>query len=175
MPREQKILMAVVGRPHGVRGLLRVQSFAADPADLPRYGPLADERGRAFRVRWQAEGIAEILEVVDGRPVKIAGRAAAERLVNLRLYVDRDRLPPPDDDEFYLADLIGLAAVTQDGREIGRVDAVHDHGAGTFLEIGSLLVPFTRACVPTVDIAAGRLTVVPPAEVAGEKPADVAA
>jgi 16S rRNA processing protein RimM len=167
--------MAVVGRPHGVHGFLRVQSHAADPADLPRYSPLFDERGRKFRLHWHADGIAQLSEFVDGKPVKVADRAAAERLVNLRLYVERDRLPPPDEEEFYLADLIGLTAVTATGENLGRVDAVHDHGAGTFLEIGPLLVPFTRACVPSVDIAAGTLTVAPPAGVAGEKPAEAAA
>jgi 16S rRNA processing protein RimM len=170
-----RILMAVVGRPHGVRGLVRVQCYAADPADLPRYAPLSDERGRQFRLRWHADGIAELSEVVDGKRVKVADRTAAERLVNLRLYVDRERLPPPDADEFYLADLIGLAAVTSAGEMLGQVDAVHDHGGGTFLEIGSHLLPFTRACVPTVDVAAGRLTVELPAEVDADKPAEVAA
>ena len=168
-------MMAVVGRPHGVRGLARVQCYAADPADLPRYSPLVDERGRRFRLRWHAEGIAELSEIVDGKPVKPADRAAAERLVNTKLYVERERLPAPADDEFYLADLIGLDAVARDGRALGRVDAVHDHGAGTFLEIGQSLVPFTRAAVPVVDIAAGRLTVAPPAEIAGDRPDEVAA
>jgi 16S rRNA processing protein RimM len=167
--------MAVVGRPHGVRGLVRVQCHAENPAKLPRYSPLSDERGRKFRLRWQGEGIAELAEFVDGKPVKLADRAAAERLVNLKLYVERARLPAPDPDEFYLADLVGLAAVADDGRNLGRVEAVHDHGAGTFLEIGPLLVPFTRAAVPDVDIAAGRVTVVLPAEVLGEKPAEAAA
>ncbi len=162
--------MAVVGRPHGVRGLLRVQSHAADPADLPRYSPLTDERGRKFRLRWHADGIAELSEEMDGGRVKVSDRAAAERLVNLRLFVDRDRLPPPDDDdEFYLADLIGLTAVTGSGAELGQVAAVHDHGAGVYLEIGALMVPFSRACVPAVDVAGGRLTVVPPAEVVIEQ------
>jgi 16S rRNA processing protein RimM len=167
--------MAVVGRPHGVRGLARVQCFAGDPADLPRYSPLMDERGRAFRLCWHADGVAELAELVDGRPVKLADRAAAERLVNVKLYVERGRLPEPDADEFYVADLVGLTAVAEDGRELGRVDAVHDHGAGTFLEVGPLLVPFTRAAVPVVDIAAGRVTVAPPAEIAGDKPAEAAA
>ena len=172
---ESRILIAVVGRPHGVRGLCRVHSYATDPADLRRY-PLHDQRGREFRLRWQGEGIAELAEVIDGKRVKLADRAAAEKLVNVKLYVDRDRLPPPDDDEYYLADLVGLAAVAADGRELGRVDAVHDHGAGAFLEIGPLMVPFTRAAVPEVDIAAGRLTVLLPEEVAGDKPsAEVAA
>ena len=161
----QRILLGVVGRPHGVRGLLHVHSYAADPESLAGYGPLSDDRGRSFSLRWQGEGIAELAELVDGARVKIPDRTAAGRLVNTRLYADRDRLPPPAPDEFFFVDLIGLAAVTPDGRELGRVDAVHDYGAGVSLEIGPLLLPFTRACVPDVDIASGRLTVVPPAEI----------
>jgi 16S rRNA processing protein RimM len=106
--------------------------------------------------------------VIDGKPVKPADRTAAERLTNKKLYVDRARLPAPDEEEFYVADLVGLAAVAEDGRELGRVDAVHDHGAGTFLEVGPLLLPFTKAAVPVVDIEAGRLVIVPPAEIAGD-------
>ena len=124
-----------------------------------------------FTLRWVGEGIAEITENVDGSPVKIVDRAAAERLTNTRLFIARDRLPAPEPDEFYLADLIGLAAVDTAGVPLGVVAAVHDHGAGTSLEIArdaaeSLLVPFTAVCVPTIDIAAGQLTVAPPAEVA---------
>jgi 16S rRNA processing protein RimM len=161
--------MAVVGRPHGVRGLSHVQCYAENPASLRRYGALVDEQGRQYRLRWQGEGIAAICEVIDGKPVRPADRTTAERLTNKKLYVDRARLPAPDDDEFYVADLVGLAAVAEDGREIGRVAAVHDHGAGTFLEVGPLLLPFTRAAVPVVDLAAGRLVVVPPAEIAGDR------
>ena len=157
--------MGVVGRPHGVRGLLRVHSYTADPADLPDYGPFDDGRGRRFSLRWRGEGIAEVSEIIDGRKVPVADRSGAEKLVNLALYADRDRLPPAGTDEFYLADLIGLQAVGSDGTPLGRVEAVHDYGAGASLEISSLLVPFTRACVPDVDLAAGRVTVVPPDEV----------
>ncbi len=157
--------MAVLGRPHGVRGLLRVQCHAADPAALAAYGPLIDERGRQFTLRWRGEGIAALAEMVDGVERPVADRTAAERLVNLRLYVPRERLPPPEEEEFYLADLIGLRAVTPDGQDLGTVGAVHDYGAGASLEIGRLLLPFTRACVPEVDLAAGRLIAVPPAEV----------
>jgi 16S rRNA processing protein RimM len=170
----RNILMGVVGRPHGVRGLLHVHSYAADPAGLAAY-KLHDERGRDFRLRWQSDGIAEVFEVVDGKRLKVADRTAAEKLVNLRLFVERDRLPTPDEDEFYLADLVGLTAITPDGRELGKVDAVHDYGAGASLEIGALLLPFTRACVPEVDIAGGRLTVVLPVEVAGEARPEAAA
>jgi 16S rRNA processing protein RimM len=172
---QRHILIGVVGRPHGVRGLVRLHSYAAEPADLPGYGPLADDRGRRFVVRWQGDGIAELSQLIDGKRVRVADRAAAGQLVNLRLYVDRDRLPPPDTDEFYLADLNGLLAVAPDGRALGRVAAVHDHGAGVFLEIGTLLIPFTRAAVPDVDLAAGRLVVVPPVEIAGDAKAEAAA
>ena len=172
---EQRILMGVVGRPHGVRGLVRLHAHAVDPAALPGYGPLLDDAGRRFALRWHAEGIAELAELVEGRTVKPASRADAEKLVNLRLYVERDRLPPPADDEFYLADLVGLLAVTPAGVELGRVAAVHDHGAGVFLEVGALLVPFTRAAVPEVDVAAGRLVVVPPAEVVADARSERAA
>jgi 16S rRNA processing protein RimM len=160
--------MGVIGRPHGVRGRLHVHSYTADPLDLPRYAPLLDERGRRFDLRWTSDGIAELQEIVDGRIVPVRGRAAAEKLVNVRLYAERDRLPPPDADEFYVVDLIGMQAVRPDGTVLGRVEAVHDYGAGASLEVGSLLVPFTKAWVPDVAIDAGRLIVVPPDEVAAE-------
>ena len=156
---DARILLGVVGRPHGVRGLLHVHSYTADPADLAAYGALTDEAGRRWTMVWRGEGVAELRDAA-GTPV--ADRNAAEKLVNTRLYVERDRLPEPEDDEFYLADLVGLQAVAPDGSALGRVDVVHDYGAGASLEIGALLIPFTRACVPHVDVAAGRLVVVPP-------------
>jgi 16S rRNA processing protein RimM len=168
---ERRILLGVVGRPHGVRGLSRVVSYTADPASLTAYGALTDDKGRRFTLRWRGEGIAEIAEMVDGRPVPAADRNAAEKLVNTRLYIDRARLPPPEEDEFYLADLVGLQAIDAEGATLGTVVAVHDYGAGASIEIaraesGPLLVPFTRASVPEVDPAAGRLTVLPPDETA---------
>jgi 16S rRNA processing protein RimM len=161
--------LGVIGRAHGVRGLVRVTSHTADPTALTGYGPLSDPSGRRFTLRWVGEGIAEVCEVVDGSPVKIADRAAAERLTNARLFIERDQLPAPEPDEYYLADLIGLAAVGADGVPVGIVEAVHDYGAGASLEItreggGSLLVPFTAVCVPDVEVAAGRVTIVPPDE-----------
>jgi 16S rRNA processing protein RimM len=163
---EQRILMGVVGRPHGVRGLVHLHSYAADPAALPGYGPLTDARGRRFRVRWRSEGVAELFEIIEGKRVPVADRTAAEKLLNTQLFIERDRLPPPEEDEYYLSDLHGLRVVTTDGRELGTVTGLHDHGAGAYLEIGPLLLPFTRACVPGVDIAGGVLTVALPEEVA---------
>ena len=163
---DRRILMGVIGRPHGVRGLVHVHSYTADPAGLPEYGPFTDDQDRRFALIWASDGVARVSELVDGRAVTLADRTAAQALVNTRLYVDRDRLPPPDDaDEFYLTDLVGLRAVSPDGAELGLVDVVHDYGGGASLEIGRLIVPFTRACVPVVDIAGGTVTVVPPAEV----------
>ncbi len=153
-----------------MRGLVRVTSHTADPADLTGYGPLSDPTGRRFILRWMGEGIAEVSEIIDGKPVKLADRTAAERLTNTKLFIERDRLPAPDADEYYLADLIGLTAVGSDGVPIGVVSAVHDYGAGASLEIdrdhaGSLLIPFTAAAVPEVSIEARRVTVVPPDEI----------
>ena len=167
-----RILMGVVGRPHGVRGLVHVHSYTAEPADLDRYNPLLDEAGRAWTLAWRGEGVAELRDA-NGRPV--ADRTEAERLVNTRLHVERNRLPAPETDEFYLADLVGLEARDASGARLGQVSAVHDYGAGTSIEIerdagarggaGPLIVPFTRGAVPQLDIAGGHLTVVPPDEV----------
>ena len=170
MAERRRILIATIGRPHGVRGLVRVHSYAEDAAALPGYGPFTDDRDRSFSLRWRGEGVAEVSEIVGGERRPLADRDAAARLANTRLYVDRGRLPRPEDDEFYWADLVGLEAIGPDGSSLGRVEAVHDYGAGASLEIGLLLVPFTRAAVPAIDLAAGRMTVEPPEALSGELP-----
>jgi 16S rRNA processing protein RimM len=158
---EKRILMGVLGRAHGVRGHVRVTSYTAEPADLDDYNPFEDERGRRIELAWVADNIAEI--ACNGVPVR--DRSGAEALVNTKLYVDRDRLPETEDEEeFYLADLVGLQAVTPDGASLGEVTAVLDFGAGASLEIGALLVPFTHAAVPEIDIAGKKLVVIPPVE-----------
>ncbi len=166
---DKRILLGVVGRPHGVRGLLHVHSYTADPAALAAYGALTDDAGRRWTLDWRGAGVAALRDA-EGRPV--ADRTAAEKLVNTRLYIDRDRLPEPEAEEFYLADLVGLTAVSPDGAALGAVTAVHDYGAGASLEIGSMLVPFTKACVPVVDLIGGCVVVALPDEVvvAGEDP-----
>ena len=164
------IQLGVIGRAHGVRGQVRVTSHTADPTALTGYGPLSAPDGRLFTLRWVGDNIAEVSQIIDGQPVRVADRTAAERLTNTKLFIARDRLPPADDDEFYLADLIGLTAVDTDGAVVGRVATVHDFGAGASLEIErdgreSLLIPFTAASVPAVDIAGGRVTISPPEEI----------
>lgn len=167
---DSRIQVGVIGRAHGVRGYVRVTSHTADPADLTAYGPLSDAAGQVYALRWKSEGVAEVSRIVDGVPVKVTDRAAAEKLTNTRLFIDRSALPPTDEDEFYLADLIGLAVVDLQGAALGSVSVVHDYGAGASLEIvrpgaPPVLLPFTAACVPVVDIAAGRLVAVLPDEV----------
>jgi 16S rRNA processing protein RimM len=131
------------------------------------YGPLESEDGAA---RFEIEAARPAKNHLVVRFRGIADRSAAERLANIRLFVPRSRLPPPAPDEYYHADLIGLAAVAADGSAVGRIAAVHDFGAGDILEIApsaggpNLMLPFTDAFVPEVDIAGGRVVVVPPQE-----------
>ena len=154
-----------------MRGLVRVTSHTADPAALTAYGALSDGGQRRFVLRWKSEGVAEVSELVGGVPVKVADRTAAEKLTNVRLFIDRAALPPPDEeDEFYLADLIGLLVHDGNGSILGSVGMVHDYGAGVSLEIARpgaapLILPFTQACVPVVDVAGGRIVVSPPDEI----------
>ncbi len=166
MPSGRDILVAVIGRPHGVRGLVHVTSYASSPEALAAM-TLHDDAGRPFRIAWRGEGIAALL---DDAGRALSDRTAAERHVNLRLHVDRASLPDPGDDEFYLADLVGLDADDPDGRRLGCVRAVHDYGGGTSLEIApenaaTFLVPFTHDAVPDVDVPGGRLVVRRPAEI----------
>ena len=160
----ERICVAQIGGAHGLRGEVKLKSFTADPMAVKDYGPLTTEDGSAsFEI--------EMLRAAKGHLVArfrgIDDRNAAERLANLRLFVPRERLPPPAADEYYHADLIGLCAVTADGTEIGTVAAVHDFGAGDILEVRpqaggtTIMVPFTAAFVPSVDIAGGRIVVMP--------------
>ena len=164
-----RIQLGVIGRAHGVRARVKITSHTADPADLTAYGPLSDAEGRLYMLSWKGDGIAEIARVVGGVPVKVTDRTQAEKLTNTKLFVDRSALPLAGEDEFYLTDLIGMTAVDPVGASVGTVSAVHDYGAGASLEItGSgapVIVPFTAACVPTVDIAAGKLVVTMPDEI----------
>ena len=174
---DRPILMGVFGRPHGVRGLLHVTSYTGDPAALAGYGELRAADGRRFGLDWRGVGVAAVTLIEGGARRPVADRDTAALLTNVQLFVDRDALPVPDEDEFYLADLIGLAATDAAGATLGRIEAVHDYGAGASLEIARpagppLLLPFTHASVPEIDVAAGRVVVLPPHEIeAAEDPA----
>jgi 16S rRNA processing protein RimM len=165
------VILAVVGAPHGVKGEVRLKSFAADPTSIRDYGKLFAEDGRAFEI----ERMRPAKDVLVAKFRGIDDRDAAAKLTGLQLGIDRSALPAAQADEFYHADLIGLEAFDRTGSSLGFVVAVHNHGAGDILEIAppkqpSILAPFTKASVPDIDIAAGRLVVVPPTETEVETP-----
>ncbi|HQT62967.1 MAG: 16S rRNA processing protein RimM [Acidocella sp. 20-57-95] len=164
---ERLVLMGVIGKPHGVRGLVRVHAYTEAPSALADYAPLTDRAGRQFALDWVSEGVAQLSEISGKTRRKITDRNEAEKLVNTELFVPRSALPAADEEEFYLADLIGMVALGADRKPLGTVAAVHDYGGGTSLEImpGALLVPFTKEAVPEVNIADGHIVVVPPHEV----------
>lgn len=159
----KRVLLGEIGRPHGVRGLVRLHAFTEDPLAIASYGPLTDASG-ATRF------VVAVLPGGLGRIEGVADRDAAARLTGTKLYVARDHIPPPaDPDDFLLCDLEGLKAFAEDGSAIGTVRRVENHGAGDFLVIegqgGERLIPFTKAAVPVVDVAGGRVVIVPPPEV----------
>ena len=165
----ERICVAQIGGAHGLRGEVRLKSFTADPMAVRDYGPLTTEDGSAtFELEAVRPAKGHLIALFRG----VGDRNTAERLVNVRLFVPRERLPAPAPDEFYHADLIGLSAVTADGTEIGIVVAIHDFGAGDILELQpraggtTTMVPFTAEFVPSVEIASGRIVVLPPEDAA---------
>lgn len=161
MSQSDRLLLGVVTGSRGIRGEVKVKSFTEYPEDIASYGPLSDKTGeKMFHLK--------LVGVVKGQPViKFKGvndRNGADALKGQELYVERDKLPAPEDeDEFYHMDLIGLEAKTADGDKFGEILRVFDFGAGDMLEIrpegkgakAAILVPFTMDMVPTVDIKGG--------------------
>lgn len=164
---DRLLLVGRVAGAFGVRGELRLTTYTAEPLALFRYRDLKREDGSPALTLTSARDAGGSV-IVRAREVET--REQAEALRGLRLHVPREALPPPEEDEFYLADLIGLAAVDPEGGSLGRVKAVHDFGAGDILEIDpgagerSWYLPFTREAVPRVDLAAGRILAVRPPE-----------
>ena len=170
--KDHVCLGAIMGS-YGVRGELRVKSFCADPSALGDYGPVTLDDGTRAK-------LTVVRPVKGGYAVRLAGvphKEAADALRGQKLWAPRGALPALPDDEFYHADLIGLTAVDTGGETLGKVHAVHDHGAGDILEVRiggtPVLIPFTRAIVPTVDLAAGRMVVdAPPGLLPGDDPGE---
>ena len=167
-----QVCVARIGAAHGVRGAVKLWTFTDDPFAVTRYGPLTTRDGaRSFEVAHVREAKDHLVATFKG----IIDRNAAERLNGIELYVARDKLPATDNDEYYHADLIGLAAETTGGAPLGKVIAIHNFGAGDIIEIAppkgaTMLLPFTNAVVPTVDIAGGRVVIELPQEIEGEEP-----
>jgi 16S rRNA processing protein RimM len=163
------ILVGAITGAHGVKGEVKVKSFTAEPASIAAYGPLFDESGRRrFDLSLSGKTGETGKDVLVGRIQGVADRNAAEALKGQRLYVARDQLPAGDDpDEFYLADLIGLAVLDAAGASLGRVADVANYGAGDVLMVeggakGAFDLPFAKAFVPKIDLAAKELTVALP-------------
>ncbi len=162
MKLNNPVQMAVIGAAHGIKGELRIKAFTGDPLALGDYGPLYAKDGRAFEI----EDIRPAGDVVVVRFKGIRDRTLAEGLTGTELFVDRSVLPEEEEDEFYPADLVGLAVRDEAGAEAGKVTAVQNFGGGDILEITfrgrkGLLIPFTQAAVPELDIAAGFIRIDP--------------
>lgn len=161
---DDQICVAAIAGSFGVRGEVRLKSFTADPAAVGDYGPLTTSDGKTVTVKITRP-------IKNGFAARLTGvgtKEQADELKGVQLFAPRDALPDLPDDEFYHTDLIGLQVLDTGGKELGVVRAVHDHGAGDLLEIfgpglkSTVLLPFTRDAVPTVDLKAGRIIADPP-------------
>ena len=158
-----RLFVGVIVGAHGIKGGVKIKSFTDQPEDVGAYGPVQDEGGQhRFKIKVQglSKGLvlAHLKEVVD--------RNQAEALKGTRLYVERSQLPPGDEDEFLVADLIGCRVTDPDGIPLGKVGNIYNFGAGEVLDVvaeqGSFMVPFTHQNVPEVNVGAGLVVVVPP-------------
>jgi 16S rRNA processing protein RimM len=163
--REKRVCVAQIGAAHGLKGEVRLRSFTQEPSDFARYGALETEDGsRTLEIETARFAKDHFVAKFDG----IDDRNAAEALRNVNLYVAREKLPAVEDDgTFYHADLVGLSAVTRDHCAFGEVVAVQNFGAGDILEIrradgSTLMLPFTQAAVPEIDLKGGTIVVDPP-------------
>jgi 16S rRNA processing protein RimM len=163
--RKDRIAVGALAGAFGVHGEVRLKSYCADPMAIADYGPLHTEDGTSYsQIVFTGQAPNALIARVQG----IISKEQADALKGQLLYADRDRLPPLEDEEYYYSDLIGLAVQDTGGNALGTVRAVHNHGAGDLIEVigsgksATILLPFTRAVVPTVDLAARRIVVDPP-------------
>jgi len=159
-----KIIMGAIAGAYGVRGEVRIKSFCANPEDIETYSPLQDADGNSYDLAL----IGPIKNGYSARIVQVATKEEADALKGTELFAARDMLPSLPDDEYYYTDLIGLEVFDTGGQSVGRVKAVHNHGADDLIEVtgvgtsATVLVPFTQSSVPTVDLGAGRIVIDPP-------------
>jgi 16S rRNA processing protein RimM len=164
-PRGGRVCLGQIGATHGLRGEVRLHSFTSDPSAITGYGPLETEDGRVFEIETLRPAKDHFVARLSG----VRDRNAASALVNTKLYVPRERLPQTEEpDEFYHADLVGLAVVDPAGKILGTVVAIHNFGAGDLIEVrpdtggNTELVPFDTTNVPAVDVSSGKIVVDPP-------------
>src|SRR5260370_8467758 len=171
MPPSQ-ICVARIGAAHGVRGAVKLWTFTEDPLAVKRYGPLVTKDGaHRVEVTHVREAKGHLVATLKG----IATREEAERLNGVELYVAREKLPDTSEDEYYRADLIGLAAVNAAGEPLGCVIAIPNFGAGDIIEVAppngaTMLLPFTHAVVPRVALRCGGVCSGVPVALQGQAP-----
>ncbi len=160
-----RVIVGAIGGAFGVQGEVRLKSYCADPAAIADYTPLYTEDGRSFsQIILTGQTKNGLTARIDG----IITKEDADALRNVALYADRAVMPALPDDEYYYNDLIGLTVVDTGGTPLGTVKNVMDHGAGDLLEVmvaagsDTVLLPFTQAAVPTVDLSSGRIVADPP-------------
>lgn len=162
MSGKDLVCVGAIAGSFGVKGEVRLKSFCAEPAAISIYAPLSDESGNSYDVKITRT----IKNGLAARLSGVSSKESADALKGTRLFAPRDRLPELDDDEFYHADLLGMAVLDTGGTKLGSVKAVLNHGAGDLLEVntgqGVVLLPFSLAVVPTVDLAGRRIVVDPP-------------
>lgn len=155
-----RVCVGAIGGSFGVQGEVRIKSFCTDPESIADYGPLWSEDGK---IQYKIKLTRPVAGGLGARLTGVTTKEQADALKGISLFADRDRLPSLPDDEYYHADLIGLSVYDTGGVLIGTIRAVHNHGAGDLLEVfaagrkSALLIPFTLAAVPTVDVKAGRV------------------
>ena len=165
------VLVAAIAGAFGVHGHVRVKSFTAEPEAFAKYGPLHSEDRSQI---WTLKNIKPIKGGFTAFVEGVSNKEAAEKLRGTRLFVDRNKLPDLPDDEFYHADLVRLEVFDPGGAPLGKIKAVQNHGAGDLVEVdpgpgkSSVLVPFTLAAVPTVNLALGRVIMDPPEGLFGD-------
>ena len=169
------VLVGEIGAAQGLKGEVRLRSFTQDPADIAAYGPLRHEVGiKTIEI----ERVRATPKALIARIKGVGTREAAEALNRTKLYVARNALPEAPEDEWYVADLIGLSAVSPGGEVLGTVTAVHNFGASDIIEVAPsdggtpLLVAFTDAAVPKIDVANGQLVLIPPQEIEAKEDAE---
>lgn len=164
---EKLVLVGQVGGAFGVRGEVKITAFTGDAMALLAYSPLLRADGSIgltlTAARPDKKGIV-------ARAKEITTKEQADALRGLKLHVPRDRLPEPDDDEFYLTDLVNLQVRDASGAVLGKVKSVQNFGAGDILEIApaaggqTWYLPFSKAAVPELHIAEGWLLAEVPAD-----------
>lgn len=160
MSSDPRVCVGAIAGSFGVKGEVRLKSFCAEPDAIDTYGPLTSEDGTS---EWEVKVSRAIKNGFAARLSGVRSKEAADALRGTRLYAPREKLPDLPDDEYYHADLIGLSVFDTGGVQLGRIKAVLNHGAGDLLEIAvkgekqPVLLPFTVANVPTIDLASGKV------------------